>query len=370
MDTIFLNGKFLAQRTTGVQRVALQWVSALDKRVESDRLVLLAPAVRIHEPRLKNIEVKTLGPRGMPLHLWEQTLLPWAARRGLLVNLAGSAPALAARSANVIHDAAVFDVPEAYKVTFVIWYRWLFRRLASKGAALATVSRFSQRQLASALSLPQDKITVIPNGADHLDTAVSNPSLLQGWGLRPGGYVLAVGSFNPTKNLPALIESFPLSGQEHIRLVIAGAGNPNVFAHHKSKASSNVLYVGAVDDEQLVTLYEHALLLAFPSSYEGFGLPPLEAMRRGCPVVATPCGAIPEVLGEAAYYAKSTQVQDLESAIQVLASNTPLRLGHARQGRIHSDKFRWADTAPLIEDFMCTRARKDMPNPSREDSRR
>jgi len=124
---VYINGKFAAQRTTGVQRVAAQLVMALDTQVVPGRYELLCP-VQARPPTLRNIAVRHVGPLLMPLHAWEQAVLPSASREGWLLNLAGAAPALAPpdRQVTLIHDAAVFDHPEAYTPAFTAWYRWLF----------------------------------------------------------------------------------------------------------------------------------------------------------------------------------------------------------------------------------------------------
>ena len=135
---IYLNGKFTAQRTTGVQRVAAQLVQALDARVDGRWVLLCPPHGRL--PQLRRIEARTVGLTGLPTTLWEQGVLPWAARDGVLLNLAGAAPAFARRQVCMLHDAAVFDHPEAYTRRFVGWYRWLFRRVGRQALALLTVS--------------------------------------------------------------------------------------------------------------------------------------------------------------------------------------------------------------------------------------
>src|SRR5690349_11020881 len=106
MTPLYINGKFAAQRTTGVQRVAAQLIAALDQQRGLGRCVLLCPA-GVPAPALRCIEVRSVGPAGMPLHAWEQWVLPRAARDGLLVNLAGAAPAFARRQVCMLHDAAV-----------------------------------------------------------------------------------------------------------------------------------------------------------------------------------------------------------------------------------------------------------------------
>lgn len=346
--TLYLNGKFCAQRTTGVQRVAAELVRALDAQV-TDRWVLLCPpGARL--PALRRIEVRTVGPAGLPPAAWEQAVLPWAARDGVLVNLAGAGSAWARRQASLLHDAAVFDHPQAYTRTFGAWYRWLFRRLARRAAVLMTVSEFSRDRLALHLGVPTSRLAVLPEGADHLDRVVADVGVLDTHGLRGSRFLLAVGSANPTKNHAALLEAFArLPRDGGVRLVIAGGRNERVFAADPPADPPGVLRIGAVDDAALKALYGHALGLVFPSLYEGFGLPPLEAMRCGCPVAVARTGPMPQVCGEAALYFDPHDVDDIAAAMARLCGDDGLREALRAAGARHAARWRWSDGAAALQ---------------------
>ena len=206
MQTVYVNGKFTAQAMTGVQRVARCLLGAVDQRLAeeagnavSTRWVLLCPP-GAPLPPLRRIEARVVGTRKGSLHLWEQWVLPRAARDGLLVNLTGSAPAWARQQVCTLHDAAVFDRPEAYTPLFRAWYRWLFRRLARTAVALNTVSAFSRARLVERLAVPGERINVIHNGGDHLLQVRADPGYLDSVGLAGRRFVLAVGSENVTKD--------------------------------------------------------------------------------------------------------------------------------------------------------------------------
>lgn len=340
----YLNGKFTAQRTTGVQRVAAEMVRALDAQV-SGRWVLLCPAEG-ELPGLGRIEVRRLGPPGLPLHLWEQGLLPWAARDGLLVNLAGAAPAWARLQACVLHDAAVFDHPEAYTRAFVTWYRWLFRRMARRAARLITVSAYSRERLMLHLGHGAERLRVVPNGCNHLDAVVPDLGILVRHGLHRGGYMLAVGSDNPTKNLAALLRAYASLGSDPgFQLVVVGGGNARVFAAQPAADPPGVVRTGPLHDAPLKALYANALALVFPSLYEGFGLPPLEAMACGCPVAVARAAAMPEVCGEAALYFDPHSVAEIANVMSKLARQQPLREALRAAGSLRAGQFQWHDAA-------------------------
>lgn len=341
MRVFYLNGKFTAQRTTGVQRVAAHLVQALDGLAPPGRWILLCPP-QGSTPLLKHLEVRPVGPAGLPLHLWEQAVLPWSARDGWLLNLAGAAPALARRQSVLMHDAAVFDHPEAYTRAFGAWYRWLFRHLARGGVGLMTVSAFSRERLAAALGVPPERFTVLHNGADHLATVVPDERVLDQHGLRGVPFLLAVGSANPTKNLGRLLAAFATLPQGPLKLVIVGGGNGRVFAGAEGTDPPGVLRTGPLGDAALVALYRAARALVFPSLYEGFGLPPVEAMACGCPVATARAAAMPEVCGDAALYFDPLDTSALAQVLVRLGTDEGLRQQLREAGHGRARAFCWA----------------------------
>jgi glycosyltransferase involved in cell wall biosynthesis len=356
METIYVNGKFSAQATTGVQRVARCMVEALDRRLAGDvahtgpRWVLLCPPGG-QPPLLRAIETRFVGNRGAGLHAWEQWALPRAARGGLLVNLAGAAPAFAARQTCVFHDAAVFDCPEAYTWAFRTWYRWLFRRLARTAVALSTVSEFSKGRLVECLRIPAERIRVIHSGGDHLAATTAAPAYLQAAGLRDRRFVLVVGSDNANKNLAAVIEAFSTLQAEDLRLAVVGGSAGAVFASTAGKTSDDarVVRLGQVGDAELKALYSAATCLVFASRYEGFGLPPLEAMSCGCPVLASTAASIPEVCGDAALYADPQSPARIAEALARLLGDAELREQFAKKGRERLTLFTWDAAAAKLQ---------------------
>ena len=355
MRPVFFNGKFSAQPTTGVQRVAGQLLQALDDLPATGRparrwVLLCPPGAAV--PGYQRIETRVIGPAGLPLHLWEQAVLPWAARHGRLVNLAGSAPLWPAGQVCTFHDAAVFDHPEAYTAAFVRWYRALFRRQARVAALLLTPSVFSRDRLMAVLGVPEARIAVLPNGGDHLDTVAEDETVLDRHVLRGRPYFLAVGSANATKNQARLLAAFAqLRADPSMRLVLVGGRNDRVFAPGTAGAAAHdarIVRTGSLADAPLKALYRHALALVFPSLYEGFGLPPLEAMACGCPVAAARAAAVPEVCGDAVLYFDPTSQQQLAQAMQTLVDEPALRQRLADAGRVHVRAFRWANSAAML----------------------
>jgi len=280
--------------------------------------------------------------------LWEQLELPRATRGAFLVNLGNTAPLLQGRrQAVVIHDAGVFDTPESYAATFRLWYRVMQKRLARAGALLLTVSEFSRGRIAECLGVERARIGVLPEGGEHMLRAPADAALLARHGLAPGRFALAVGNPVAHKNLAALGAAAALLAQHGMLLAAAGSADPGVYSSAGAPADS-VRSLGRVTDAELRALYESALCLVFPSRYEGFGLPPLEAMTCGCPVIAARAGAVPEVCGRAAIWFEPGDSAGLAAALARLLQEPGLAAGLRMAGRERAARFTWDGAARAL----------------------
>jgi glycosyltransferase involved in cell wall biosynthesis len=244
----------------------------------------------------------------------------------------------------------VFDCPEAYSRPFVAWYRLLFARLGRRAERLFTVSAFSRTRLALRLGLPESRFQVLPNAADHLDSVVADDTVLDRHDLRGKRFLLAVASANPTKNLAALVQAFASQVASDLRLVIVGGTNARVFADDVADVTDppGVTRTGSLADAPLKALYRHALALVFPSRYEGFGLPVLEAMAQCCPVGASNAASLPEVCGDAALYFDPGSIPAIAAAIERLVADADLRDRLRQAGQRQAGKYSWAGTAEQL----------------------
>jgi glycosyltransferase involved in cell wall biosynthesis len=342
---IAINGRFLTQATTGVQRFAAEVTTAL---------AMLAAAGEASRPRLLAPRGAPEGFAGLPVEIvgrasgqaWEQLELPGAAAADILLNLGNTAPIRRrAKQVVVIHDAGVFDTPESYTAAFRAWYRTMHGALARSDARIVTVSAFSRGRLAERLRLDPDRITVMPEGGEHVTRPAADREVLAKHGLKPLGYALAVGTRAAHKNLDALRDAAALLGERGMVLAVAGAVNSAVFGGSADVQGGAVRALGRVTDAELRALYENALCLLFPSRYEGFGLPPLEAMWCGCPVLASRAGAVPEVCGEAALWFEDGGAA---AALRRLLDEPGLRDRLRAEGAARAKLYTWPAAARAL----------------------
>jgi glycosyltransferase involved in cell wall biosynthesis len=308
MRRIVVNGRFLAQPRTGVQRYGVETLRALDGLLTRHPALLNGITWQLavpHDaqdiPLIDNFEIQT--PQFLTGHLWEQVALAAFARGAYLINASYSAPLFKRDQLVTVHDASVRALPQNYSRS----YRWLNNSMTSVLAprvhTLMTVSQFSAQELQRHFNLRRD-LMVGHGGWEHASVAagVDETAVLRRHGLVAGGYLLAVSSPQQSKNFGLIARALALLGGEPLPPVaVAGAADARIY-QGGHELPGTLQWLGFVPDEELNVLYRHALWFIFPSLYEGFGLPPLEAMANGCPVLAAQAASIPEVCGDAALY--------------------------------------------------------------------
>jgi glycosyltransferase involved in cell wall biosynthesis len=345
---ILINGRFLTRPMTGVDRFAFEvlrlWLPRYGQSHAAEIIVPpVAPINEIYASLPSPTRVGSL--RG---HAWEQLELPIHAREATLVNLCSTGPILRESQLCVLHDAAVMSNPQTFSFAFRTWYRYLFAGLMRRARTIATVSRFSADELTRFFGRRKAALEVVYCSGEHILREPPDSSILQRLDLVGRRYVLAVGSRSRNKNFAAAVAAVAQLGDPSIKLVAAGGSNQRVFAGIELH-SDNLVPAGYVSDPELRALYEGAECFIFPSFYEGFGLPPLEAMHCGCPVIVSGRTSLPEVCADAALYCNPDDVGDIVRRLKRLLGSEALRAEMRERGLIRARDFSWQVSADRLE---------------------
>jgi glycosyltransferase involved in cell wall biosynthesis len=340
--TLVINGRFLSQKITGVQRVAHQISSILLKTRRNVKII--APPNAQGWP--EEWPVQRVG--SVTGYLWEQTVLPYAAAGATLLSLCNVGPVLHRRHVVMIHDAAMYDTPENYGLAMRTAYRILLPLLGRTARRIVTVSQFSKDRLVRNGVAPAARIEVGCNGINHVRGVQPGTAVLEKFGLSERGYVLAVGPGSRNKNVGLVVAALEKLGQSTPQLVLVGAGADGVFARNSTLKDDRVKALGYLEDSDLMGLYSNALCLAFPSYYEGFGLPPLEAMALGCPVIVSDRASLPEICGDAALICGADDIEGMAAHIHALSTEPGLRDTMIERGYERAATFTWERAAGVV----------------------
>ena len=347
---VVFNGKFLTAPPTGVHRVAGELILSLDRLLAGGAVgdpgwtgELICPPDVVRSFPLDRIARTKKGP--LVWQLWEQFQLPLECRAQLLVNLCNLAPIAVEGAITMIHDAQVFISPESYSRSFGSWYRFALPQIGSRAFRIVTVSNFSRGRLAAYGVAPLSAISVIHNGVDHILRVAADDAVLARLGLAYEPYVVALANTQKHKNIGLLLNAFGRPAMKRLKLVLVGSAEAADFVAEGFTPPDNVIFAGRVSDAEMRALLEGAVCLAFPSTTEGFGLPPLEAMALGTPAVVAPCGALPEVCADAAIYAPADDPAAWEAELLGLLEDPRRRRRMGQVGRRHASTYTWERAA-------------------------
>lgn len=350
-----INGRFLAQPITGVQRYAREIVSAMDALVADNAALardlsveLLVPPDFEDKLSFAAIRVRRVGSFGG--HAWEQAVLPAYVRGGLL-SLCNSGPLATRKQILCIHDVNTRACPQSYSSQFRLLYRTLIPALGRTAHKITTVSRYSANELRRYGICPAAKIEVVGNGHEHAlrwipahtehTKAVSGPRT-----------IVVLGSSIPHKNVGLILGLQDRLASAGLQVAVVGASTSRVFGRNDYKDAPNVIWLGRRSDAELGALLRDSLCLAFPSLVEGFGLPPLEAMAIGCPVVMSDRTSLPEIGGDAVLYASPENADAWFECFMRLLHEDGLRTELILRGRKRAAQFQWAASAQRYLELM------------------
>ena len=332
MRRIIINGRFLLHKVTGVERYARELVSALDDVIsesgqEADtpdlEFEMAIPPETESIPVYQNIAVHRIGK--LSNRMWEHISFPAyvKSRKGIALNLCNVAP-LPFPGVSTVHDMKPIVHPEYYSRKFVLWYRLLFANELRRSRMILTGTKFSAKEIMRFYHIKSHRIHLIPEGWQHFERIQYDENALERYGLKRREYFFSMGSRDPGKNLKWIIAS----ARRNPKMVYAVSGNVNRDVFSGSDADveqdmdrglqkqevqmpENIRFLGYVRDEEAKTLMRECKAFLFPSFYEGFGLPPLEALSAGCPcIVVSDIPVMREIFEEEAVYIDPNTVNE------------------------------------------------------------
>ena len=344
--------RFLTQKITGVQRFAFSICQELDKLLTKNSAITiigLLPNQPINEQyqsySFVNIRLKPCGHlRG---HLWEQLELPWFSKMKPLLNLCNTAPLFKFKQLITLHDAIFMTNLDSHKLWFKLWYRFMTTICSRTSQKVFTVSEFSKLELNRLLGINPTKICVLGN-AVSINEYSYDDSILADLAITSQQFFLIIGSNSLRKNTQMIAKLFAQNKQLQDSTLVVVGGEFTNLAHVNQISAKNIIYTGYINDHALRSLYHHAKALLFPSLYEGFGIPVLEAMSERTPVIAADIPVLQEVCGaDGALYFNPKSPIEVLVAIERL-NNSDISAMLVANGLKRCQHFSWHTFASQI----------------------
>ena len=301
-----INGKFLTRMLSGQERFAYELISELDRIVPADFVEIVAPKSVKKLPEYKNIKIKIYG--DMTPILWEQTAYPYYLwKHGYVgINLCTTCPVIKP-DITVIHDICqVMNkkfIHNFYAVLSYVYYAFMRRSVLFFSRTILTVSNFSKKEISDHYHISLNRIKVLGNGWQHINRIRNDDSILKKYPqLKIKEYFLAASSLTPQKNFKWVREV--AKRNPDMQFVISGkkVGLTSKDDGETGENEKNIFYVGYVSDEELKCLMKNCRAFIHPAIYEGFGIPPLEALSQGVKVIVSDRASLPEIFRKSAYY--------------------------------------------------------------------
>jgi glycosyltransferase involved in cell wall biosynthesis len=348
-ETVCINGRFLTHRMAGIPRFGYEMCVALHRLGFPFTVVVPGNIVLSHD-----LPFDIVFHGKFRSHLWEQLDLPCFLRSRnypLLISFSGLGPVYYRNHISTIHDMAFARHSEWFSNSYNIIYKFLTPVLARHAKKILTVSNFSKREITDCLHIDENKIAVIYNALSssiHGSGTISQKN--EGKSTITEHYILAVSSHDPRKNFLRIIQAFKALRRSDLKLYIIG-DMPKVFRKENlsNHIDSSIRILGHVDDKALSHYYRHADLFVYPSLYEGFGIPPLEAMSHECPVLLSDIPPLREIYGNSAVYCDPYDINSIAVGMERLLSNAVLRENLLKQSREVLIRYSWeASAAKLV----------------------
>ena len=350
---IYINGRFLTQKTTGVQRVALEVVKELQQHYQKNLVVLLPKGSKV-DTNLYNFNVKKCG--NFSGLLWEQVYLPLfliIENVEILVNLCNSQPILS-RKKNVVvlHDVSFLQNDNWFNWKFKYWYIIMNKISLSKNKAIVTVSEFSKKEILKFYPrLSSNKIKVIYSASfleynfNTIDKENQNKV-----------YFLSVASYDPRKNLQTILNAFSIFSEKNdgIELYLVGHENSNFKYPNFIETNRKIKFLSNVTDDKLQSLYKNSIAFVSASLYEGFGLPILEAISQNTICLVSDIEVYKELFADAALFFEPKNSQDLARLMEDVSTNKEKYISLFNKNEAVNAKYSWRKTGNLYYNLLKT----------------
>lgn len=298
------NGRFLTKKATGQERFALELISHIDKICEKGEFCVVTSKLAKDLPKFENIEIVRVGT--LKREAWEQFCLgPYLHKHHLkCVNLTTTFPLLHA-DVVCLHDVSVFEIGRmfmhsAYGFFGTIWKRFLCRIAAKSADKILTVSEYSRKKLNSILGISLEKIYVIYNAWQHFERVQADSTVLSRFNLQKDGYFFSLSSLSPQKNFIWIKEVAKRNPNQ--LFVVTGKAEGFTKLGFEELKTDNIIFTGYLSDGEVKALMSNCKAFIHPAIYEGFGIPPLEAMSCGAPVIVSTATCLPEIYQDSAHY--------------------------------------------------------------------
>ncbi|MDR2011216.1 MAG: glycosyltransferase family 4 protein [Bacteroidales bacterium] len=339
---IIINSRFLTQSVTGVQRYAIELslrLKQLDPSIE-----FVCPGNVVQHDIFEQLNAKITGKRTG--HLWEQIDLPqYLKKQGnpLLLNLCNTAPICYKNKTVTIHDVAFNVYPKTYSKSFLYLYKFLIPNIIKTSGHIFTVSNFSKQEIIRFYKVSEEKISVVYNAVNDSFKPVYDPDL------RNIKYLLAVSSLNHRKNLTAILQAFNIISAKNKDIQLYLIGDLETKSFTKIDISEylqhpQIKILGRVPDSELIKYYSNAKGFLYPSLYEGFGIPPLEAQNCACPVLVSNAGSLPEIFRDSALFCDPFSIDSIAANMLKLLDDNVCELLKAKNKQ-NITRFSWKQSA-------------------------
>jgi glycosyltransferase involved in cell wall biosynthesis len=352
MNKVYINGYFLNNKqSTGVQRFAVETLLSLDQYINHNvnditiHFFVVVPRYTKINIIFTKIKIIYYG-NSKHQHLWEQLQLPLCVRSNFLINLCNFAPLFKKNQLCIIHDLIIYHFPENYTRRFVIFSKMFLRLIVNNSRYLGTVSNACKVEMMQHFMISETQISVFNNSAKNFANYQVDTSILAQLNIKPYNYFLAV--FSQSNCSYKNVTRFLQVARQLVQYQFVCVGKLNVRID-----APNIIFTNYISDNQLKTLYQNAQAFIFPSLYEGFGIPLLEAMMCNCPIIAADIPVVREICGEDGVVSVFNPLDTNDMSMTIsksanLIKNPAERDYIIKRYRQILNKYNWDNNAALI----------------------